>query len=60
MRVDPSRYLPLMTEEERKACHEWVAKSRRAQGLPPTVTDPEVLAKVAEIVQSESISTSSR
>lgn len=48
-----------MTDEERKACQEWAAKSRRDQGLPPKVTDPEALAKMAVIVESVSPSASS-
>lgn len=28
----------------------WVAESRRAQGLPETIKDPEALAKVAALV----------
>jgi hypothetical protein len=30
----------------------WVAESRAAQGLPPTITDPAVLAAVAELTAS--------
>ena len=41
-----------MTDEERKECQEWAAESRREQGLPPKVTDPEILAKAAVIIVS--------
>lgn len=30
---------------------EYAAKSREAQGLPPTITDPVVIAKVATIIR---------
>ena len=32
-----------MTDEE---IREWGARSRAAQGLPPTITDPAILARV--------------
>lgn len=29
---------------------EWVARSRAAQGLPPTIEDPEILRRLGAIV----------
>ena len=37
--------------DEVKACVKaWVERSRLAQGLPPKVTDPRVLAEVADLL----------
>lgn len=36
-----------MTTDE---LEEWVARSRAAQGLPPKVTDPVALARVARLI----------
>lgn len=30
----------------------WVTESRAAQGLPPTITDPDVLRRVAVILDA--------
>jgi len=38
---------PRMTAEEMRA---WVAESRAKQGLPPTIRDPDTIAKVAAMV----------
>lgn len=36
-----------MTREELRA---WIAETRARQGLPPTITDPTVLARLAALV----------
>lgn len=41
-----------MTAEERAELRRELAKSREAQGLPPTVEDPVALRKVATLVAS--------
>lgn len=33
----------------REALRQWVAESRAAQGLPPTIEDPATIEKVARI-----------
>lgn len=43
-----------MTDKERQAITEaarqHAAKSRKAQGLPPVITDPDALRKVATLI----------
>lgn len=39
-----------MNEAERERIRAWVARSRAEQGLPSTVQDPVVLAKVAALL----------
>jgi len=43
-----------MTDAEREAiteaAHRHAVESRKAQGLPPVVTDPDVLRKVATLI----------
>lgn len=43
-----------LTDEQLEMIRERTALERREQGLPPTVTDPGVLAKVARIVAGAS------
>ncbi len=38
----------MFSEAELRA---YVARSRAAQGLPPTITDPGVLSRIAEILR---------
>jgi len=33
----------------------WVAESRAAQGLPPTLTDPATLARIARMIRDTPI-----
>lgn len=44
-----------MTPKERQAitdaAHRHAVQSRAAQGLPPTVTDPDVLQKIVTLMQ---------
>jgi len=39
-------------EERRRLAVEWMAESRRRQGLPPTIPDPVALAKLATLFRS--------
>lgn len=43
-----------LTEAQRKAiteaAHKHAAETARAQGLPPTITDPDVLRKLAALL----------
>ena len=42
-------------EQHREAIRRQVAESRARQGLPPTVTDPEVLDRVAGMVAATEV-----
>jgi hypothetical protein len=34
----------------------WVRESRESQGLPPKITDPATLAKIAHLLRTASVS----
>lgn len=42
----------------REMAHEATQRSRRAQGLPPQIRDPEVLARVATLVATDGLNIS--